>query len=212
MTTCAESGLAIKGRARALPLVEVNAVWQPLALPLVGTHDERGGLVEVDMDEIALATTDGLHARVTFAQPPASHNAGGLLAALAQGATLDGRNVGYALLDDRIYRALAVTIEGGGRPEWENVSTAALEGLDVAALSALAFGDAYTFYASLGERDALKSALCDLARVRAFGTQLQPVSLHDVDSARAIAAARERYQGMPIVLGAVDANEGDWRS
>src|SRR5262245_21419439 len=189
MTTCAESGLAIKGRARGLPLVEVNGVWHPLALPFVGTHDERGGLVDVDMDEIAAATIDGLHARVTFAQPLASRDAGSLLAALGQGATLDGRTVGYALLDDRIYRALAVTIEGGGRPEWENVSTAALEGLDVAALSALAFGDAYVFYASLGENDALKSALRDLARVRAFGTQLQPVSLHDVDRTRAIAAA-----------------------
>ena len=212
MTTCAESGLAIKGRARALPMVEVDGVWHPLALPLVGTYDGQAGLVEIDTDDIAAASVEGLLARVTFTQPPANRDAAGLLAALAQGATLDERNVSYALLDDRIYRALAVTIESGGRPEWENVSTAALEGLDVAALSALAFGDAYTFYASLGESDALKNALRELARVRAFGTQLRPASVQEVDRASAVAAARERYDGMPIVLGAVDANEGDWRS
>jgi hypothetical protein len=234
---CSESELVLGGATAFILLGENNPDdWTPIAVPLFDTYDRLG---RIDMpgdfaeDEIGenaqlilaflqqcKAATGGSPEEKTLGELVDEHLKEGFL-------TWEGKRISYALVDQRVYHAIAKTVETTTNPEWKAVCKDSLDNLDAVCLFDKTFDLARVSKAIYKEPSKYKSWLLDplkeLYRYKTWHTQFQPFDLYadgpgqcngydsKYGTKKYCEKAREKYRKYPLILEAIEENAEYWK-
>jgi len=222
---CAESGLVLGGDARLILLAEESpGRFEPIALPISGAYDRLGGIDLPEPYDTNVGHIAAFCARLEFDELPRDASFEERLPEMAHAVSegrwgrIWGRKVAYALVDGRIYGAIAENAEDTlEKTLFEELFERAFPMRDLS----------MEVYGSLGagEKRALRADLAEFVRYREWGTALKPVDLeesgqftgysakeHPGSAAEPfVKAARKKYARHPHVLEAVEANAEYWK-
>lgn len=234
---CSESELVLGGETAFILLGEKNVDhWTPIAVPLFDTYDRLG---RIDMpgdfpkdkiDENAKAILAFLQqCKAANGASPEEETLGELVDEHLKDGFLnrEGKRISYALVDARVYHAIAKTVENGDKPEWKPVSKDSLNNLDVESLFDRAFDLASMskeIYKEPGKYSSwLLEPLRELCRYKTWHGQFQPFDL-DADGPGQCSGyagaygtkeycekSRAKYMEYPLILEAIEQNAEYWK-
>lgn len=234
---CQESELVLGGATAFILIGEHQQVWTPVAVPLCNSYDRLG---RIDMpgksdedcfnENASLLTSFLKQCKTESGESPKEKSLEDLVDEhLKEGFLLwEGIPISYCLVDQRIYNAIAKTVEAGGQPEWELYSTENLDKLEFESLfeSAFALGNvSKAIYQPIADcKHWLSEPLKTLYRYRAWGAQFQAFDLFAEDgpgqccgyqgeygSQAYCDKARETYKSFPLILKAIEENADYWK-
>lgn len=220
---CAESGLVLGGDARLILVAESSpGRFEPIALPIAGRYDRHGCIDLPEPFDTIVMHVASFCCRLDFDDLQRDAAFDERLSEMTHAATDDrwgrlwGRKVSYALVDGRVYAAIAETVEDTFRSAiFEELFERAFPVREMSA----------EVYAPLDAsvQRALRADLVEFVRYRTFGTALLPVRVDKrvqftgysaKKSANAakpyVKAARRKYARYPRILDAVEANAAYW--
>lgn len=233
---CGESDLVLGGDTRLILVTEAaEKRFEPIALPLAGSYNRYGSIDAPQSLDANAAAIDAFCRGLTFDSSPSKPDFDHRLMAMNHGVSEDSwarwkdRKISFALVYGPVYDAIVETVAGGGKQEWATMAHSALDSRPFEELFARAFpltDLSLSIYAPLDapREAALKPALAEFVRFRAWGTALLPVNVEeggqccgyadrgdDLYAERFVEAAKKKYAGFPRILAALEANKLYWQ-